>query len=145
MWLGPEKPQADNHILSPMPEVVFTLSRMEIGKPVQPVIVYPCRQCPWQGRKGHVDIRFGLRHGHGFCIAGRLNSEIVIFDNVFRVKAICTYFVTCQPFLDFSDQIVRQDYSSLGVQGSHGPCECSRLHFMLIDEQRTEYGVSCYG
>jgi len=51
----------------------------------------------------------------------------------------------CQLFLDFSDQIVRKDYSSVSVQGLYGPGESSRLQIMLINEQWTVYGVACYG
>jgi len=42
MRLGLEKPQADDHIVSLMPKAVPDLSQMEIGKPVQPVSIYPC-------------------------------------------------------------------------------------------------------
>jgi len=66
----------------------------------------------------HIEIRFGQRQGIDF--------QIVIFDVVSWVNAICNYFVSCQLFLDFSDQIVRQDYLSVCVQGSYGPCKCCR-------------------
>jgi len=42
MRLGHEKPQADNHIVPPMPAVVPDSSQIEIAKPVQSVRVYPC-------------------------------------------------------------------------------------------------------
>jgi len=74
----------------------------------------------------HIEIGFGRRHGDGSCHSGKIYRQIGTYDNVSRVKAICSYFVTCQLFLDFSDQIVRQDYSSVCVQGPDGPCKCSR-------------------
>jgi len=42
MRLGSEKPQADNHIVPPMPAAVPDSSPIEIAKPVQPVRIYPC-------------------------------------------------------------------------------------------------------
>jgi hypothetical protein len=41
MRLGSEKPQADNHIVSPTPDVVPESSQMEIAKLYQPVSFYP--------------------------------------------------------------------------------------------------------
>jgi hypothetical protein len=38
---------------------------------------------------------------------------------------------------DFSDHIVRYDISSERMQGSYGPCECSRLQIWLTDGQQT--------
>jgi hypothetical protein len=40
--LGSEKPQADNHIVPPMPAAVPDSSPIEIAKPVQRVSFYPC-------------------------------------------------------------------------------------------------------
>ena len=42
MRLGSKKPQADNHIVLPMPDAVPDSSQIEIAKPVQPVSFYPC-------------------------------------------------------------------------------------------------------
>jgi len=42
MRLGSEKPQADNHMVPPMPAAVPDSSPIEIEKPVQPVSFYPC-------------------------------------------------------------------------------------------------------
>jgi len=42
-----------------------------------------------------------------------------------------TNFATCQLFLDFSDQIVRFDNSSVYVQGSNAPCERSGIRIAL--------------
>jgi len=39
--LGLEKPQADNHILSLMPDVVPDSSQREIATPVHPMSIYP--------------------------------------------------------------------------------------------------------
>ena len=55
----------------------------------------------------HIDISFGKRHRDGSCVTGEIDNQIGIFAHVSAVKAICTYFVMCQLFLDFSDQIVR--------------------------------------
>jgi len=38
---GSAKPQADNHIVSLMPEAVPDSSQREIATPVQPVSIYP--------------------------------------------------------------------------------------------------------
>jgi len=84
------------------------------------------------------------RYGDSSCVSGWVDSQICIFDDASREYAICIYFVTFQHFLDFSDQIVRQDYSSVCVQGSYGPCVCSRHQIKLIDKQWTVYGVACY-
>ena len=46
--------------------------------------------------------------------------------------------------LEFSEQIVRQDYSSVYVQGSYGPWTCCRFQIKLIDEQWTVYVDACY-
>jgi len=43
MKLGSEKPQADNHIVLPMPAAVLDSMQMGILKPVQPVSCYPCK------------------------------------------------------------------------------------------------------
>jgi len=43
MRLGLENPQADNHIVSLMPDGLLDSSQMEIGIPVQPVSFYPSR------------------------------------------------------------------------------------------------------
>jgi len=37
----------------------------------------------------HIDIGFGRRHGDGSCITGSVDSQICLFDDVSRVKAIC--------------------------------------------------------
>jgi len=42
MRLVSEKPQADNHIVPPMPAAVPDSSPIEIANPVQPVSFYPC-------------------------------------------------------------------------------------------------------
>jgi hypothetical protein len=60
-------------------------------------------------------------------------------------KQFVNLFVTCKRFLDFSDQIVRQDYSSVCVHRSHGPCICSKFQIVLIYEQQTVYGVARNG
>ena len=39
--LGSEKPQAENHIVSPMPDAVPDLSQRAIAKAVQPMTIYP--------------------------------------------------------------------------------------------------------
>jgi hypothetical protein len=41
MRLGSEKPQADNHIVSPTPDVVPESPQMKIAKLYQPVSFYP--------------------------------------------------------------------------------------------------------
>ena len=92
-----------------------------------------------------IEIGFRQRHGDGSCFTVGIDSRIGTFDNLSRVKAICTYFVTCQLLLDFSDQILTQDDSSVFVQGSYGPCKCSPDQIKLIDEQRAVYGVARYG
>jgi len=93
----------------------------------------------------HGDNGFRQRHGNSSGVPGAVYNEIVICDDISQGKAIFTYYITCQLFLDFSDQIVGQDYLSVSVQGSYGPCECSRLQIKLIDTQWTVYGVACYG
>ena len=42
MRLGSEISQEDNHIVSPMPNMVPDLSNMDLAKPVQSVSFYPC-------------------------------------------------------------------------------------------------------
>jgi len=42
MRLGSEKPQADNHIVPPIPTAVPDSSQIDIAKPVQLVSFYPC-------------------------------------------------------------------------------------------------------
>jgi len=42
-----------------------------------------------------------------------------------------TNFATCQLLLDFSDQIVRHDNSSVHVQGSNAPCESFKIQIRL--------------
>jgi len=42
MRLGSEKPQADNHIVPPMPTAVPDSSLIEIAKPFHPVSFYLC-------------------------------------------------------------------------------------------------------
>ena len=74
----------------------------------------------------YIEIGFGRRHGDGSCATGGLNSQMGIFDDISRVKTICIYFVKGQLDLDFCDEIVRQDYSSMCVKGSYGPCKCTR-------------------
>jgi len=74
----------------------------------------------------HIEMGYERRHGGGSCVTGGIDCQIGIFDDVSRVKTICTYFVTCQLFLDFSDQIVSQDYSSVSVQAAYGPGKYSR-------------------
>ena len=74
----------------------------------------------------HIEIGFGRRHGDGSCATGGLNSQMGIFDDLSQVKTICIYFVKGQLVLEFRDQIVRQDYSSMCVKGSYGPCKCTR-------------------
>jgi len=132
MRLGLEKPQADNHIVS------------HARRGAQFVTEGYCDACSTREHlpqrlallaNYHREIGFGRRHGDGFCVTGGIDSQIGIFDNVSRVKAICTYIVTCQLFLHFSDQIVRQDYSSVCVQGLYGPCKCAQHQIKLIDEQ----------
>jgi len=44
---------------------------------------------------------------------------------------MCTHFALCQRLLDFSDQIVRYADLSVHVQGSDGPCQCSRSQIAL--------------
>jgi len=54
------------------------------------------------------------------------------------------YFATCHLFLDFSDQIVRDDNLSVHVWGSYGLCEYLRQQIKLIDDQRTLYCLAWY-
>jgi hypothetical protein len=42
MWLGLEKDQADNHVVSLIPEAVPDSSKMDIVLTVQPISFYPC-------------------------------------------------------------------------------------------------------
>jgi len=127
MRLSSERPEPDNHIVSQMPDSMRNPSQMENAKPDQPISLNLANY--------HIEIGFRRRHGDGSGVAGGADSQIAIFDDESLVKAIVTYFVTCQPVLDFSDQIVRQDYSSVFLQVSYGPCQCSRLQIKLIDEQ----------
>ena len=83
----------------------------------------------------HIEICSAPRHGDSSCVTGGIDTEIGIIDNVSPVEGIFTSFGTCQLFLDFSDQIVRQDYPSVCVQGLYRPCKCSGLQIKLIDEQ----------
>jgi len=56
-----------------------------------------------------------------------------------------TCFVRCQLYLYFSDQIVRQGYLSVCVQGLYRLSKCSTLQLKLIDKQWSLYGIACYG
>jgi len=123
MRLGSEKPHADNDIISLMPNAVPDSSQREIATPVQPVSILPQHTASLANY--HIEIGSGRRHGEVSTVTGGMNCPIGIFNDVSRVKAICTYFVTCQHFLNFSEQIVRQDYLSVCVQGSYGPHKCS--------------------
>jgi hypothetical protein len=93
----------------------------------------------------HKDIGFGRRHGDGPCVTRGVDSEMGNFDNISQGNGIYTYFVICLLLHDFSEQIVRHDYSSVCLQESYRPCECSRLNIMLNFKQQTEYGVACDG
>ena len=84
-----------------------------------------------------IEIGFGRKHGACSCFGGGTDCQRGTFDAVSRVQAVYTYFATCQLSLDIRDQIVRQDYSSVCVQGSHWPCKCFRLQIKWIDEQST--------
>jgi hypothetical protein len=46
MRLGSEKPQADIHLVLPIPAAVPDSSQIEIRKTVQPESCYPCILCP---------------------------------------------------------------------------------------------------
>jgi len=48
-------------------------------------------------------------------------------------------FARCQPFLDFSDIIVRHDDLSVHVQGSNASCEGSRIQIALYDGQNVQF------
>jgi len=62
------------------------------------------------------------------------------FSRCIKLKCdIRTYFATCQPLLDFSDQIVRHDNSSMDLQRSDRTCRCSRLQISFNDDQWTWY------
>jgi len=37
----------------------------------------------------NIDIGFGQRHGDCSCVTGSVDSQICIFDDVSRAKAIC--------------------------------------------------------
>jgi len=54
------------------------------------------------------------------------------------------YFATCQLLIDFGGQIMRHDNSSMHVQGSDRPCQCSRLQISLTDNQWTWYRPAHY-
>jgi len=47
MGLGSEKPRADNHIVSSMPNAVPNSLQREIVTPVQPVSIYPSVMRGW--------------------------------------------------------------------------------------------------
>jgi hypothetical protein len=64
----------------------------------------------------HIEIKFRRRHVDGSCVTGGVYRQIGIFVNVSQVNVTCTFFVTCQLVMDFSDQIVRQDDLSECVQ-----------------------------
>jgi len=51
---------------------------------------------------GHIDIRFGRRHGDGSSVTGSVGSQICIFDDVCRVKAICETVLVCVSFFRIS-------------------------------------------
>ena len=55
-----------------------------------------------------------------------------------------SYFATCQLCLDFSDQIVRHDNSSVHVQGSCAPFERGQLQITPLDNQYASYHHPCY-
>ena len=54
-----------------------------------------------------------------------------------------TNFSMCQLFLDVSAQIVRHDNSSLHVQESNAPCECSKIQITLLDGPNVEFPFAC--
>jgi len=60
----------------------------------------------------HIEIGSGRSHGDSSCVTRGVDSQIGVFDDVSWVNAICTYFVPCQLFVDFSDKSVRCDDSS---------------------------------
>jgi len=50
-----------------------------------------------------------------------------------------TNFARCQLFVDFSDQIVRNDNSSALIQGSNAPCESSRIQISWKNGQHVQF------
>jgi len=130
MWQCSEKPQADNHIVCLMPDMVTDSSQKAIVTPVQPVRIHStCEHSPKHNgflANYHIEIEFGRKHGNGACVIAGIDSQIGIFDDVCGVKGISTNFVMCQHVLDCSNQISRHDYFSVCVQGLYGPCKCSR-------------------
>jgi hypothetical protein len=68
------------------------------------------------------------------CNSGRL---IAVKSKVF------TNFATCQLFLGFSDQNVRDDNLSVHVQGSNAPCECSKIQIAVLDGPNVPFPFAC--
>jgi len=74
-------------MVMPMLAAVSDSSPIEIAKPVQPVSFYPMHTVSLVNSP--IDIGFGRRHGDGSCVNGCVDSQIGIYDDVSRVKAIC--------------------------------------------------------
>jgi len=86
MRLGSEKPQAENHLVPPMPAAVPDSSDRDCEasytiKLLSPHIVSLAEY--------HIDIRFRRSHCDSSCVTGRVDRQRCIFDNVFRIKALC--------------------------------------------------------
>jgi len=141
--LGSQKPQILEPIPSLPPALMPDLSpHSEIKecwiRKLSPLHIMSKANC-------HIEIGFRWRHGDGSRVAGGMNWQIGICDDVSILKCYtCTYFAMCQLLLDFIDQIVRHDSSSMHVQGSDKPCQCSRLQISLTDHQWTWYHPARY-
>jgi hypothetical protein len=74
------------------------------------------------------------------------NTELkgYFWQHILRKFNVCIYFVTCQQFLDFRDQIVSQDYSSVCMQELYGACKSSRLPISAIVIQQSLTAVAGY-
>ena len=60
-------------------------------------------------------------------------AQSVIIDDIALQKVVGVSISICQRIFVFTDFIVRNDNSSVHVQGSYGLCKRSKLQTKLID------------
>jgi len=118
------------------------LSPIKKSKPIKPQAITPAYFLPT-----YLAYRKWIQMNILYWFVGHLYTTCRICDYWRHISAKrdwCIDLVTWQNFFDFSDYIVRHDNSSVHVQGSYRPYECSRLQTELIDNWSMRYRPASY-
>jgi len=79
----------------------------------------------------------------GCCSCNRQAACDFWWDICWKCNS-CSYFVTCQLRLDFTDQYMRRDNLSGHMQGLYAPCNRSSCRIWLSDNHWTGYRITWY-